>query len=135
MSERNRVIRFCDYFIEWGIIFLIIFTPLAFSTVEILSESIMEIIVFLAALVWFLKIYIQGKIFIVETPINLLIIIFLCLVIFQLIPFPDFLVNIISPNTNKIIDFYTSGVSGLISFKRISLNPWATKGEFIKLLT
>jgi len=135
MLDSNRVINFCDFFIEWSIICLIIFTPIAFSTVEIWSETVMEVVVFLAALVWFLKIYIQGKIFIVETQINFLIIIFLCLITFQLVPFPDFLVNIISPNTKKIIDFYTFGISSSINFKRISLSPWATKGELLKLLT
>ena len=135
MSEHNRAIRFFDSFIEWGIICLIIFTPVAFSTVEIWSETVMELIVFLLALVWFLKIYIQGKISIIETPINILILTFLCLVVFQLIPLPDFFVDLISPNTKKVIDFYTPNIPGSLNFKRISLNPWETRGELLKLLT
>ena len=63
------------------------------------------------------------------------IISFICLVAFQLIPFPDFLINIISPNTKKIIDIYTSNISEAFKFKTISLNPWVTKGALVNLLT
>jgi len=135
MFESTKVINLFDLLIEGGIICLIIFTPLAFSTVEIWSEAIMEIVIFLVTLVWLLKVYVEGKIFIVETPINLIIITFICLVAFQLIPIPDSLVNIISPNTKKVIDFYTSGISDTVNFKTISIYPWATRGELVKLFT
>src|SRR3989338_8916718 len=135
MAEHKKVLSFLDSSIEWGIICLIFFTPIAFSTVEVWSEAVMEIGVFLVAFIWFLKIYLQGKVFMVDNPINLVIVSFICLVAFQLIPFPDFLINIISPNTKRILDFYTSGIFGTFNFKTISLNPWATKGELVKLLT
>ena len=131
----QRQVTVFDVLIEYGIIILLFFTPVAFGTIEFWSVTVMEIGVFILTLIWILKMFIQKKVSIVESPINLVIILFLILVTFQLMPFPDPLISLISPNTKRVFDFYTSDFSNLLNLKTFSLNPWVTRGELLKLLT
>jgi len=57
---RNRIVKICDKIIEFGIIFLIIFTPLAFGTVHVWSYTLMELTVIILILGWLLKLIVTG---------------------------------------------------------------------------
>ena len=78
--------KFYDRAIEFCLISLIIFTPLAFGSVEIWSITIMELIVVFISTLWMLKMVHQGEISFVKTPLNFPIFLFLGLVVFQLLP-------------------------------------------------
>jgi len=74
----------CSIIIEWGIIFLIVFTPLAFGTVHVWAYTVMELAILFLLLVWLLKlIYINRsspkiRLSSVRTPLNLPLCFFSC---------------------------------------------------------
>jgi len=54
-NQINQTNAVCDKIIEYGLIFLIIFTPLAFGSVHIWAYTIVEVVVLLLLLIWLLK--------------------------------------------------------------------------------
>jgi O-antigen ligase len=133
-----------DTVIETGLIFLIVFTPLAFGAVHIWAYTIMELTVLFLVTVWLIKMIVaEGKIRIPKTPLNIPVILFICLILFQLTPLPEAVLNIISSNTQH---FYTETYKAVIPDQptghpavqlsnTISLYPYATKTELLKILT
>ena len=115
--------------IEWGIIFLIVFTPLAFGTVHLRPITLMEVIVLLLTLIWLIKLAVQFKI--VKTPLNLPLIIFLFLIVFQILPLPFSVIKCLSPNTCVLYTTY----SGSLTCGFLSIYSHATKIEIFKFLT
>ena len=120
MSKYNKVI-------ESGLIFLIIFTPLAFGTVHTWSITIMELIVLFLFLVWIFKILFgpsnaevitknpkelsnssisHSKSSMSNSLLILPIILFLIFIVFQLVPLPPDILKIVSPETYKIYSEY-----------------------------
>jgi len=141
-----------------GIILLIIFSPLAFGSVETWAYSIIEIIVVFITLTWFIKIWIKNSIknkddklssykfrfHYLKTPINLPILVFIAFILLQIIPMPEFILRAVSPNTyeiysesqnaiNKISDNELSFKSK-VGFRSLSLNHYATKNEIYKII-
>jgi len=114
---RENIYKICNKVIESGLIFLVIFTPLAFGSVHVWAYSLMELTVFILLLTWLLKsLLISGKskvkskkksIFLTlnsqlsffKTPLNIPLLFFLFLVIFQMIPLPPSALKLLSPNT------------------------------------
>jgi len=114
-----------DRIIEWGIIFLLVSTPLAlptrYGTVHLWVYTTIEFTIFLLVIIWLLKRTIIAassnselrtpnskirnlnlsinRFGFARTPLNLPIILFVCLVIFQLVPLPSGILSSISPNT------------------------------------
>ena len=91
-----------DRVIFIGIIFLLIFAPLAFGSVHVWAYSIIEVGVFVLVVLWFADrlIFSRAETLVwVKTPVNLILIMFLVLIGVQLIPFPDSMVELISPHT------------------------------------
>ncbi|MDH5715247.1 MAG: hypothetical protein OEZ30_06765, partial [Candidatus Aminicenantes bacterium] len=58
----DRKIKTCNHFIEAGIIFLILFSPLAFGSVEPWAYSIIEITVIFLTLIWLIKIWMKSSV-------------------------------------------------------------------------
>ncbi|MFH0813051.1 MAG: O-antigen ligase family protein [Pseudomonadota bacterium] len=116
IKERGWLLSVCDRIIESGLIFLIIFTAFAFGAVHIWAYTLMELTVFFLLLIWLLKLVITSKKEkessnwllatdhwqLVRTPLNLPLILFLSLILFQMIPFPPGVLKTISPNTYKL---------------------------------
>lgn len=75
--------KILNTFIESLLIFVAIFTPIAFGTVHIWSISIMEFAILLAAFIWFFNLIREGKLVFVKTYLNTSIIIFIVLTIIQ----------------------------------------------------
>jgi O-antigen ligase len=142
-----------DRIIEYGIIFLIVFTPLAFGSVHPWAYSTMELTIYFLVMIWALKQIIkvlglcsapacrtgreyastgrnsklvrtgisggssinnqQSSIYnrfgLVKTPMNIPIVLFIGLVVFQLIPLPSGILKSLSPNTHN---FYRMALPG-----------------------
>ena len=137
--------------IEYGIISLAIFTPLAFGSVEIWAYTVIELVVLL--LVTFLVLRAipilksqipnpqsqipnpQSQIHNLQSELKypiLLISTFVILIFFQIIPLPSEIIRIISPKTYNL---YTDLSLNNRSFMTISLYPYATRIEILKLLS
>ncbi|MEE9542396.1 MAG: O-antigen ligase family protein [Thermodesulfobacteriota bacterium] len=128
--------------IEAALAALILFTPFAFGAAPLWAYTFMELTVLFIVTVWVIKMISEGELKFPRTPLNLFILLFLILVIFQIVPLPEFLLNIISPATGQFYDdTYKAIAAGLPSgsiaprlASTVSLNPYATKAEFIKFL-
>jgi len=91
-----------ERFILWGIIGLLIFAPLAFGSVHLWAYTVVEIGVFsLLFLQLMNRILFSGYMGLhwIKTPVNGLLIIFIILICFQMIPLPSPLIALISPRT------------------------------------
>jgi len=143
---------FIDRIIEKGIIFLLIFTPLAFGTVQPWSIAVMEITAFSLFFLFLLKS--DSKLFFrpngfLKTPnspaprrlrtsrgpLPLLLILFSLLMVLsliQMLPLPQGLLNLISPSSLSTYKKFGDFASG--SFHPISLNPYGTRQELFKWL-
>jgi len=140
----------CNIVIECGIIFLIVFTPLAFGTVHVWAYTVMELTVLFLLLVWLLKLIYLNRSFpgfrllLVKTSLNLPLCLFFLLVLFQMVPLSPSVIEHISPNTH---DLYIQTVPGYgmqeadlnasdkISANRpLSIYSHATRDELLKVL-
>jgi len=86
--------------ILWGIVFLMVFAPLAFGSVHVWAYSIIEFGVFLLLVLWFVDqlIFSGSKNLVwVKTPVNLILVAFLVLVGLQMVPLPASVVALVSP--------------------------------------
>lgn len=81
------------------LIFLIIFTPLAYASVTILPLTILETTVALMVLFWFLEMFFKGSITFIKTGLFLPLFLFISLAILQLLPLPPGFIKFISGNT------------------------------------
>jgi len=119
------------HLIVYGIfISILIFSPLAFGTVEGWSLTIMETLTLSALLLFLISVCYQKKAF-HEVP-GLVPLIFLgAYILLQIVPLPPDLVKFISPATHTLYSETIGSVSppGWISF---SINPKATLSEFFR---
>ena len=76
--------------------FLIIFTPLAFGTVEPWSYAVMEILTAGAFLLFAISL-VQKKEDLYAAPGMVPLLLFLAYILFQLVPLPPFVVEFLSP--------------------------------------
>ena len=124
---------YLDAFIEKGIIFLLIFTPLAIGTVQQWSIAVMEITAFSIFGVWLLKTALEKKGVISRTMLLFLILPLILVTIVQIVPLPEQLLTVISPATmNTYKGFLDSTESRWLT---LSLYPNATREELVKLLS
>lgn len=76
--------RLCQKILEVILISIIIFTPLPFGSVQPWAVTIIEVAALVLALFWLFKFLARGKIEIIKTPLNYLIIFWLGFILFQL---------------------------------------------------
>ena len=145
-----------NFFIKFIFIFLIVFTPIAFGSIELWAFSIMELGILLIIILWVVQSLIlqpphseknKGSLFhqsaignwessIVNRQSSmpfLLLSLFLLLILFQMLPLPSGLIKILSPKTYALrsaLSFEPSALSFPLSFF-----PLATQVEFFKWLT
>jgi hypothetical protein len=90
-----------DKIIEFGLIFLILFTPLAFGSVYVWAFSIMELTVFSLLIAMIVKKgLIQREQF--SFPLFFPIIAFLALILLQMTPLPPSAMKLVSPKTYEL---------------------------------
>lgn len=93
------------------LLLVVIFPPIAFGTIDLSAVTLMELVIFTAALLWLAKSTLQGKLILVKTALNIPILLFLLLIIIQ-----------------YIIGNITSSRAGTIY-------PYATKVYFFEILS
>jgi len=111
-QNRQHMRLFSDNIIEFGLIFLVLFTPLVFGSVYVWAYSIMEIIVLLMLITMVVrKCLLKGEKF--SFPFILPISVFLFLIFFQMAPLPPSAMKLISPKTHELysvtLDGYPNG--------------------------
>lgn len=122
-----------DRIIEKGIMFLVIFTPLAIATVQAWSAAVMELAAFMVFAAWLVKNDRAGVVMLPDKMLFLLFGIFVALIAAQLIPLPSGFLQVLSPNTNRFYERFSSTGDG--TWKTLSMYPWATLQELVKLLS
>jgi len=124
-----------DNAIEAGILFLLFFTPIAFSTVEFWSESVMEIMVFAIFILWFVKSVISKKFYFSTSNFDIILLLLIAVASFQILPLPAFLLKIFSPSSLSLAQELKADTFSPETLTTISTVPWGTHMEIIKLLT
>lgn len=123
--------KWIDYLIEFLIIFLVIFSPLIYGGITNLPLSLIEGISFLLLFIFPSKSVLEGKISLVKIPAWPLFL-FIFLIAFQLIPLPEYLLSVISPNT--LLLYKNFRVNFLPPFT-LSIYPEATISMFLQFLS
>jgi O-antigen ligase len=122
------------------LILLLIFTPIAFGSMEIWAFSLMELGILLLVLLWSIQNLMRNA----ECGVRnfryeiIFISIFLALILFQMIPLPTDIVKILSPKTYELRHSLAITIpeSALRTPQfQISFVPFLTKIEFYKWLT
>ena len=125
--------RWRDRLIEAGVLFLLVFTPLAYGTVEPWAEAIAELVVLGVVLVWLLGMLRDWELRIDLPPGWLPIYLFLGLVFLQASPLPGALVGLVSPWTLGLHQTAAAYVGASTHLVPVSLAPHATVREALKL--
>lgn len=112
---------------------LLIFTPLAFGTVETWSIALMEAATFFALFLFLFEKIRQKETFLYEIPGMIPLLCFLVYILLQLIPLPSGIIAIISP---EIYNLYqtTQSFEKPIQWMSLSINQKATTAEFFRIL-
>jgi O-antigen ligase len=120
-----------DTIIEKGILFLIIFTPLAFGSVQEWASAVMELAAFIVLGAWLIKTWSGDAVTIRDRRLLLPAAALVLFVLFQLVPLPQEILGIIAPANAAIHQDF--GLSGDTTWKTISIHPWATSRELLKV--
>jgi O-antigen ligase len=139
-----------NHLIKSILIIFIIFTPIAFGSMELWAFSLMELSILLIIILWSIQKLVlwtqnsplQASHSAIRNPQSaipiVLLSIFLLLILFQLLPLPSGILKIISPKTyelrNSLLTF-NSQLLTLNSKFQISFFPFLTQIEFFKWLT
>jgi tetratricopeptide (TPR) repeat protein/O-antigen ligase len=75
--------RFLQIMLEGTLIFLIVFTPFAFGSVEQWSTTVIELSVLLILAMWGLKLLVRGKVEFIKSPLNLLVVFWVGFIVVQ----------------------------------------------------
>lgn len=130
--------KYLDRIIERGVLFLLIFTPLAIGTVQQWSIAVMEIAAFVILSAWLLKSFLKpgpsaSDFLRPDKWLFLFPVIFILLTICQTIPLPYHWIAAISPNTALHYTTFIDDPAG--AFHTLSICPDATFSEILKLLS
>ena len=168
-------LKISNRIIEWGIIFLIIFTPIAFGAVHRWAYTLMELTICFLAIIWIIRLAIintkkssivpsksqirnrkstivnpkseilgphhradrtragrnpqpslVNRLGFIKTPLNIPIILFVGLILFQLAPLPPGVLKFLSPNTYELYKTTSPGwpTDKIQDFKSEIRNPW-----------
>lgn len=132
-AKNSKLSQLLSFIIEKGIVVLLVATPLAFGSVDVWASSLMEIGIFIVLAAWFIKGLICGRL-IVETSWALyLLCALIALTALQLLPLPDAILSVISPNRLKIDGVFLDKAEG--AWSSISVYRYATLTELQKLLS
>jgi O-antigen ligase len=123
-----------DWLVEAGVLFLLVFTPLAFGTVEPWSEAIAELVVLGMVVAWLLGMTLRDWELRVELPPGWLAAsLFLALIFLQAVPIPTALAHVISPWTTGFYDQAQTYTGAAPSSVPLSLAAHDTWREALKI--
>ena len=135
MTPTNATNSVPEKIIEYGLIFLIIFTPLAFGSVHVWAYTIVEVVALLMLLTFLVSRFTAHALR--PTPralrLALPLLFFLGLVLFQMVPLPSSAIKHLSPNTYDLYQ-QTLGNGPAVppAPRALSIYAHATKTEFLK---
>jgi len=136
----NSEVNILDKLLEKGVLVLIVFTPLAFGTVQKWSVSLLEICAFLLLALLLLK-----QLMVAQPPapshfeirtariLKTICLLFTGLVLLQLLPLPLPLLKMISPASQYV--HTTLGGATTDAWRTISISPYATRQDLLLLLS
>ena len=131
----------CEAVVFWGCGVLLVFAPLAFGSVHVWAYSFVEIGIFSLLLLYFLdRLFFTRaeRLEWVKTPLNLFLILFVLLILFQLIPLPESILSSISPKTSadksKLIDILSKAGRDVSSLHFLAYYRHRVITELLKLL-
>ncbi|MFQ5455317.1 MAG: O-antigen ligase family protein [Nitrospirota bacterium] len=120
--------------IESGLIFIILFSPLAYGSVEVWSITIIEVTILLMAVTWIVKEIVYLHTPTIITPVTLLFLFFIIIVLFQMIPLPHSIMKVISPARYRLYIDNITNYSIPNTWQTLTIYTHATKQELIKLI-
>jgi O-antigen ligase len=123
-----------DRLIEAGALFLLVFTPLAYGTVEPWSEAIAELVVLAMAIVWLLRMLGDWEVRVELPPGWLPGFLFLALVLLQAVALPAGLLEVASPWTVGLHRSAAAFGNAAEGWVPLSLDAHSTRREGLKLL-
>jgi O-antigen ligase len=140
--------KYIDAIIEKGILFLLIFTPLAFGTVQPWSTAVLEITAFTLFFLYLIKKILQNPpsvlcpypSSVIRHPSSafnrhlpsVLCLLFVLLCLLQMLPLPEPLLKTLSPSSLTTYQTFINSPTGTLH--PISLYPDATRQELFRLL-
>lgn len=119
--------------IEKGISFILIFTPLAFGTVQPWSVAVMEMAAFIVFGAWLLRMRVLRRVEFYVTPMLFFMLVLAAIALIQIIPVPPGLLGVISPSSARSYAAFSN--DGASAWRAISIAPQSTVDEFWKLLS
>ena len=133
-DDAPSLARWSDRLVEAGVLFLLVFTPLAFGTVEPWSEAIAEMVVLGMVVVWLLGMMLRDWEVRVELPPGWVpASLFVTLVFLQATPIPMALTQLLSPWTTGLYDQVRTYAGAGDSLVPLSLAPHETWREALYL--
>ena len=132
-AASRRFVWIFDRIIEYGLYFLIVFTPFAFGTVEPWSIAIAEVVIFTMALAWGFTMVGRGEIRNEKTPLNLCWLLVLGFGLLQIVPLPLQMIRLLSPKAYALYQEMAFDSAFTSSWRPLSLYPYATKQELVRL--
>lgn len=126
-----------DVVIEFLLVSLLAFMPLAFGVVHAWSEEVVVILSSTIVICFLLKLFLCNNQHVVWSWVYIPICAFLILVVFQLIPLPAWLVKIISPNTFILRQELLSDLGNadeILKSMPLSFYPYASKHDLRLIL-
>jgi tetratricopeptide (TPR) repeat protein/O-antigen ligase len=113
-------------------LFLLVFAPFAFGTVEEWSLAVMEAFSFCAIMLLLLRRLKYNPPFLYEVPGILPLALFLAYMLLQLVPLPPAVIGIISPNTYALYK-KTIWIDSPMTWASLSIHRKATLTEFFRI--
>lgn len=123
-----------DRAIEVAVLVLLVFTPLAFGTVNPWSEAVAVSLILTMVVLWVAGMVRQWELRIATPPGTLPAMLFLVLGLIQMVPLPVWATQVLSPRAAALaleVAEFTGTPSGLVA---TSLAPYATWQQWMKLL-
>jgi hypothetical protein len=135
-----RVLRILNEILLIGIV---AFAVLAFGGTKPWTWLVIELGVALALIIWALRQAFEGRISYVKTPLNLLVLLLLALILFQMLPLPTGLIRRVQPNTATLYTVGPPHAAAMLGdaaatsrrFASLSLNREVTRSHFFLYLS
>ena len=129
----KKITKILNNSILFGLVFLVVFSPLAFGAVQPWSKMVCKAIIILISIAWFLRLFTEKQLTIHRDLVLVPLLLFIFLVICQIISLPDALLKIVSPNAHKIQNSVSSLLS-IVSYSILSLNIQSTLTNLNKFI-
>jgi O-antigen ligase len=113
---------------------LLVFSPLAFGSVEVWSVAVVELLVLFMGVIWIARMISNGRMEFESTSLNTPILLFLAIMIFQMVPLPLGAIKYLSPAGYTVYRDAATALTLDPGWRTISLDPTATREEFLRVL-